>query len=243
MAFLFLLFALMLIVFMRMFEKPGFVEWYSKYAEILLSVEEWIEYIGQSSWTILIYLILLLNFILKTVVPWFPLTFIMFLSGMVLDWYIAIPINLIGSTLLFTIKFYWGRKWGGGNAEKILQHFDKAHIFVVQGKVGSKMVLFFSRMTPLIPINSVSQLYGTTTMPFWQYILISIAGFSYKLFSYTMIGRNVFNPLSSSFLIPLIALLIISGLVLLLINALISATSPFFKRLSEKKGNISNEQQ
>ena len=221
-----------------MFEKPRFMEWYGRYANMLVSYQNWVQNHGQTIWTVLI---LLGNYVLKAVIPWLPITVMMFATGMIFDWYLAIPINLIGVTILFTIKFYWGRKWGGGNAEKILLRYDKAHFFVDQGKVGSKMVLFVARMTPLIPINSVSQLYGTTTLPYWQYILISNLGFSYKLFSYTMIGRNIFNPLSYSFFAPVITLLIISGLVLLLINAIISATTPLFQKMAAKKGNKENE--
>lgn len=238
-AFLFFVAALSLIILLRIFEKPKFMEWYGRYANMLVSYQNWVQQYGQTFWTIAI---LLAGFVLKALIPWLPITVMLFVSGAIFDWYIAIPINFVGSVMLFTIKFFWGRRWGGGNTELILRRYDNAHIFVDKGKVGSKMVLFFSRMTPLVPINSVSQLYGTTTMPYWQYILISILGFSYKLFSYTMIGRNIFNPLSSSFFMPVIGLFIISGLVLLLINAVITATTPLFQKLAAKKGNKQNEQ-
>ena len=237
-AFFCFLTALALIVLLRLFETERFMRWYSRYADTLISYENWVQNLGNSA---LVISIILLNYVLKAVIPWLPLTIMMFVSGMIYDWYIAIPLILVGCIILFSIKFMWGRKWGGGNAKKILRRFDRANLFVDSGKLGSKMTLFIARLTPLIPVNSVSQLYGTTDLNIGSYLIISIVGFSYKLVSYTMIGRNIFNPLSLSFILPLIGLLIATGLVLLLINVIITATSPLFKRLTEKKGSKTDE--
>ena len=72
-----------------------------------------------------------------------------------------------------------------------------------------------------MPVNSVSRLYGTTEIPYGRYMLISVLGFTYKLFSYTIIGRNVFDPASASFIVPLILLFIFSGIVLLSLSGAI----------------------
>ena len=79
---------------------------------------------------------------------------------------------------------------------------------VERNQVGSAVVLFFLRLFPCIPINSVSQLYGTSDIGYWKYLIVSLLGFSYKLFSYTIIGRNVYDPMSASFLVPFILLFI-----------------------------------
>jgi hypothetical protein len=44
-------------------------------------------------------------------------------------------------------------------------------------------------------------------------------GFSYKLFSYTVIGRNVYDPASASFIVPFVILFIITGFILLFLSA------------------------
>lgn len=230
-ALIFFLLALCLIIALRLFENQRFLGWYNSYADTLMSYQEWVE---QNGATALSVAIILLNFVLKATIPWFPITIIMFSTGMIFKWYWAILINTVGAIILFTIKYYWGRKWGGGNAEKILGHYDRAHYFIETGKLGSKATLFLARLTPFMPINSVSQLYGTTTMPFGQYLIVSLIGFSYKLFSYTIIARNVYNPLSSGFIVPIMALLIFFGLVLLALDGIISATSPVFKRIIER---------
>ena len=91
-----------------------------------------------------------------------------------------------------------------------------------RNKLGSAVVLFFLRLFPCIPINAVSQLYGTSDIEYWKYLLVSLVGFSYKLFSYTIIGRSVYDPMSASFLLPFILLFLLSGLVLLAFNGVIS---------------------
>lgn len=226
--------ALVLIVALRLFENEHFREWYTDYADTLMTYQKWVEANGTS---LLSVVIILINFLLKAVIPWFPITIIMFSTGLIFKWYYALLINLLGVIILFTVKFYWGKKWGGGNAEKILGHYDKAHYFIESGRLGSKATLFLLRLTPFMPINSVSQLYGTTTMKYRDYILVSLAGFTYKMFSYTAIARNIYNPLSSGFIGTLLALLIVSGLLLLAMDGTIRTTSPIIRKIFRKDKN------
>lgn len=228
------LIALSLIVALRLFENDKFIEWYKSYADTLMSYQDWVEVNGTS---ILSVVFILFNFVLKAIIPWFPITIIMFTTGLIFKWYYALLINTLGIIILFTIKFFWGKKWGGGNAEKILGHYDRAHYFIESGRLGSKATLFLLRLTPFIPINSVSQLYGTTTMNFWPYLLISLSGFTYKMFSYTAIARNIYDPLSSGFIGTLLAFLIISGLLLLATDGIIRTTSPLIKKIFRKDKN------
>ena len=220
-AFICFLLALVLIVFLRLIEVDEAMEWYYKYTDTLSNFEQWIQTNG-ATWTSVF--IILGNFVLKAVIPWFPISCICVASGVLFDTYYAIAINVVGMCLLFTIKFFWGKRFGGGNAEKILRKYDRASKFIDQSKLGSTVVLFFLRLVPCVPINSVSQLYGTTGINYWKYVIVSIAGFSYKLFSYTLIGRSVFDPLSLQFLLPFVFLFLTSGFVLLLLNGAIGLT-------------------
>lgn len=220
-AFICFLTALALLVMLRLFQLDRVVEWYNKYTDTLKNFELWIQSNG-STW--LSVLIILLNYALKAVIPWFPLSCICVAVGAIFKWYYALAINAVGMAVLFTIKFYWGKSYGGGNAEKILSKYDRAHTLVDNSKLGSTVILFLLRLVPATPVNSVSQLYGTTGINFWKYLLVSLAGFSYKLFSYTTIGHNVFDPMSASFIIPIIFLCLFTGIVVLSLNGVISLT-------------------
>ncbi len=215
MAFVCFLLALALIILLRVFRLEGFLEWYNRYNSTLESYEIWMQTYG-ATWISVVSI--LVNFALKALIPWFPIPCLCVVSGVLFEWYYALLINLAGMIILFTIRFFWGRKFGGGNAEKILAKYDTAHSFIDSSKLGSRLVLFMLRFVPCMPVNSVSCLYGTTYISFWQYILISVFGFTYKLFSYTVIGRNVFDPASASFIVPFILLLIFSGMVLLFLS-------------------------
>ena len=220
-AFICFVLALALIVILRLIEVDQVMEWYDKYTDTLNSFERWMQANG-ATW--LSVLIILGNFVLKAIVPWFPISCICVASGVLFQSYYALAINAVGLVLLFTIKFYWGRFFGGGNAEKILRRFDRASKFIDQSKLGSAIALFILRLVPCVPINSVSQLYGTTWIHYWKYLLVSLLGFAYKLFSYTIIGRNVFDPLSLKFLLPFVFLFLFSGFVLLGLNGVIGLT-------------------
>lgn len=229
--------ALVLIILLRMFQIEEVVEWYNKYTETLASYEAWIK---QNGATLLSAVIILVNFAVKAYIPWVPISFLMVISGALFEWYIAILINVTGMVILFSMKFLYGRTYGGGNTEKILSHYDKAHTFIDKGKLGSRMVLFFARLTPGITTGAVSQLYGTADIGMGQFLLISLAGFSYKTFSYTLIGVNVFDPMSASFIIPLVFLFLFTGIGLLMLNGVISVTADtirFAKKLKRKQTN------
>ncbi len=212
MAFICFVLALALIILLRIFSSDSFTIWYSKYVDTLASYEEWMLTYGATVTTVLIVFI---NFFLKSAIPWFPIACICVASGVLFEWYYALLINLAGVIILFTAKFYWGRRFGGGNAEKILSKYETAYEFIDKSRLGSGVVLFFLRLLPCLPVNSVSCLYGSTDISYLRYIIISVLGYSYKLFSYTLIGRSVYDPASASFIVPLILLLIFSGMMLL----------------------------
>ena len=157
MAFICFVLALALIVLLRIFSLDSFTQWYSKYVDTLASYEIWMQTYGATFTSVFI---ILLNFFLKAVIPWFPIACMCVASGLLFEWYYALPINIIGMVILFTAKFYWGRRFGGGNAEKILSRYETAYEFIDKSRLGSGVVLFFLRLVPFMPANSVSCLYG-----------------------------------------------------------------------------------
>ena len=206
------LFVLALLFLLRLFNTDSFLGWYSRYTDTLTEFEVWLENYGA---TPLAVVIILFNYALKAVIPWFPVSCICVASAVLFKWYYALAINLAGLAVLFILKFLWGRTNGGGNAEKLLSKYDAAYRLVDECKLGSDVVLFFSRLIPSIPINSVSCIYGTTEIPLGKFLLISELGFLPKAVSYIIIGRNVFDPASASFVVPFIPLILFSGMVFL----------------------------
>lgn len=217
-AFLCFIVALVLSVLLRVFRHEMFLEWYSKYTDTLLSVELWMQTYGAS---IISVIFILLNYTVKCAIPWLPISCIIVGVGVIFEWYYAILIDVIGLFILFTIKFVWGRRFGGGNAGKIIGLFDNVHEFIDKNEIGSPLVLFILRLIPGVTVNAVSQLYGSTGLSYPKFMIVSLVGYAYKIVSYTVIGRNVFDPASADFIVPLMIFSVISGLILLAVSGLL----------------------
>ena len=218
-SFICFLIALVLIIFLRMFNQPEFLSWYSKYIDTLAKYELYLQTYGS---TFISVIILLFNFALKAFIPWFPVSCICVVSSLLFKWYFALAINFSGLALLYTIKFIIGRKNGAGNTEKLLAKYEKAHDFIDNNDSGSSAVLFILRLIPLMPLNTVSSLYGTTNITYFVYIVVSLLGSAYKVISYTIIGRGVFDPASAGFIVPIILLFMFSGIVLLILSGAVT---------------------
>ncbi len=226
---------LALIILLRVFQDERFLSWYGRYTETLDSYEIWMQAYG-ATWISVLFIFV--NYVLKALIPWFPISCICVASAVMFKWYYALIINLLGLIILFTIKFFWGRRVDGGNAEKILAKYDNAHSFIDSGKLGSGIALFFFRLIPALPVNAVSTLYGGTDISYLRFLLISCLGFSYRLISYIIIGRNVFDPASASFIVPFILLLFFTGTVLLSLSGAITVTDIFDRRKKADKAKI-----
>ena len=237
-SFICFLVALILIILLRVFNQPEFLSWYGRYIETLARYELYLQTYGS---TFVSVVILLVNFALKAFVPWFPVSCICVVSSLLFKWYFALAINFSGLAILYTIKFIKGRRNGAGNTEKLLEKYDKAHNFIDNNESGSSAVLFVLRLIPLMPMNSVSSLYGTTNISYSLYIVISLFGSAYKVISYTIIGRGVFDPASAGFIVPIILLFMFSGTVLLILSGAVSVrTRITVKNRFIKKGRNKN---
>lgn len=189
--------------------------WYKVYQEKLLEVEQFIQSLG-ISWKFV--LAMLIVFLVRTFIPFLSVSAICVLTGVVLPSYWALIVNFLGIIIMMSIKYFEGMKFGSGNAWKIISKNERARKIIESSGKVNKALLFALRLIPGFPLGSVSRIYGSLRFPYWQFILLSAAGFAPKLLSYTFMGTNVFDPLSSAFLVPLVIALTISGASLLCVN-------------------------
>lgn len=189
--------------------------WYKVYQEKLLEAEQFIQSLG-ISWKFV--LAMLIVFLVRTFIPFLSVSAICVLTGVVLPSYWALIVNFLGIIIMMSIKYFEGMKFGSGNAWKIISKNERARKIIESSGKVNKVLLFALRLIPGFPLGSVSRIYGSLRFPYWQFILLSAAGFAPKLLSYTFMGTNVFDPLSSAFLVPLMIALIISGASLLCVN-------------------------
>ena len=191
--------------------------WYSQARESLIGLEARITEIRQ--WWLFVLVILLL-FLMKCFIP-YPLSSVCFLTGVVLPMYVAIPVNLAGIAMLLTAEYFWGKRFGPGYSWRLLRRWETLSTLVEHDGSGNPMLLAALRLTPFVPINSVSKIYGSLQFGFWDYLALSILGLLPRLISFTFVGRNLFDPLSPGFLVPLAVISFISGVSLLSFNGVL----------------------
>lgn len=189
--------------------------WYNVYQEKLLEAEQFIQSLG-ISWKFV--LTMLIVFLVRTFIPFLAVSAICVLTGAVLPSYWALIVNFLGIIIMMSIKYFEGMKFGSGNAWKIISKNERVRKIIESSGKVNKALLFALRLIPGFPLGSVSRIYGSLRFPYWRFILLSAAGFAPKLLSYTFMGTNVFDPLSSAFLVPLMIVLTISGASLLCVN-------------------------
>lgn len=189
--------------------------WYKVYQEKLLEAEQFIQSLG-ISWKFV--LAMLIVFLVRTFIPFLSVSAICVLTGAVLPSYWALIVNFLGIIIMMSIKYFEGMKFGSGNAWKIISKNERARKIIESSGKVNKALLFALRLIPGFPLGSVSRIYGSLRFPYWRFILLSATGFAPKLLSYTFMGTNVFDPLSSAFLVPLVIALTISGASLLCVN-------------------------
>lgn len=170
----------------------------------------------------------------KAFIPLYPLSLVCAATGAVFPVYIAVPINIAGMSLHYTLKYVFGKRLGPGGVNTILQRSETIRSIMKTDDAGNPWLLVLLRLIPFFPVNPVSQLYGSLGFKYWKFLLLSLLGYSPLLLSYTIVGKNIYNPLSAGFLLPLIVLSILGAIVSYTIRAL------WFYTEKRRSNNVKN---
>ena len=210
---------------------------YERYARYLVALEELEQKVAalQTRWLIIIVIFLL--YLLRSLSVVYPFTIVFIISAMVFSPMESFLINLLGMALTFAVRYYTGLAMGEGYWNKVLKRHPTVNAMVEANGRGNPVVLFALRLVPFCPINTLSHLYGTFEFPFGQYMLLSCAATVPRLISYSFIGKNVYDPFSSSFIIPLIVLLVFTGCALFFTRAVMAFTFRMSRRGKRPKAD------
>lgn len=211
--------------------------WYAQAKQRLSDLEQFIAHIDKA-WQFIGAILLL--FAIKSFFPIYPTSTVCFLTGVVLPMHLAIPVNILGFAVLLTVRYFWGRRFGAGNAWKLISKTDILRKLIQQDGKGNPALLIALRLIPGMPINSISGIYGSFDFGYGKFILLSMIGFLPKLISFTFVGRNVFDPLSSGFLLPIMLLLFLTGISALSVNGIWTTVEKIIE-YSKKRKNIKSE--
>lgn len=160
-------------------------------------------------------------FAVKSLVAFIPFSVLFISSGMVFSAPVAMGVSVLGFALLISVKFLWGKKFGGGNAHKLAVKSKSITRFMdLKGK-GNKWMLVVLRFVPFVPVGTVSRAYGATEMKYLPFVGLSVLGFLPRVVLWSFVGSNIFDPFTPTFMAPIIVLLIISGISLLIWDAVL----------------------
>lgn len=213
---------------------PSIQKWYAQFQFTLIQFERAVAAIPYR-W--LIPFVIELLFLIKAWVPIIPVSAIGVISGMVFSVPVAFVLNAGGVVILMSARYLVGMRIGPSNIQKVLRRYPAVREILEAKGALSPVFLFVFRLVPSFPINTISQLYGSMEYSYWKYLLISLAGFAPKLLSYTFIGRNVYDPLSWRFILPIVILLVLSGFSMLLFNWSLSLIEQRRKRVGKDGKN------
>ena len=102
---------------------------------------------------------------------------------------------------------------------------------------GNPALLVALRLVPGVPVNSISGIYGSFDFGYPKFIIFSVIGFMPRLISYTFVGRNIFDPLSGKFLVPIMLILFFSGVSAIFINGIWISVEKTVKYIKQKNEN------
>lgn len=230
--------AILILLASLLMNNPTIQEWYETFQQQLTNFEYAVASIPYR-W--LIPFIIILLFLIKLFFPMLPLSAICFISGMVFNVSGAVALNLFGYGLLLSVKYWYGRSRGGGNIHNILRRHKTVRTVLESGGRGNPFLLFIFRIVPGLPQNSVSQVYGAMEYPYGKFLSISLAGFFPRLVSYTVIGRNVYRPLSVAFIMPIVILLLLSGFSVFVFSRLLQVIEKSRLKLQKGETTVTKE--
>ena len=215
-AFFLLILAAVLFCVALLFQDPTFL---AHYDDIMGRLAEFEYKVATIPYKGIVILVILLIYLSKAFLP-LPISAICVIAGMAFQTPYAI-----------SIKYFWGKHLGGGIVHKFLVKNEGVRRVMNADMKANTVLLLAFRLVPSFPINTISQVYGAMQFDFKKYLLLSVLGFLPKLISYSFIGRNVYDPFSMAFILPIVILLLLSGLSVFGINAMIE----FYSEKSKSK--------
>ncbi|WP_040210701.1 TVP38/TMEM64 family protein [Clostridium polynesiense] len=165
-----------------------------------ISVHSLVELIGQKG--IISVVLFLAVFALKPFLLIIPSAMISIVGGILFGPIKGLALSVIGFFLSGTLAYWLSRLLGRSFVEKILGK-KTLELDTNLEKKGFKILLLL-RLPPVLPYDPLSYTCGLTKIKYWDFILASVIGILPETTCYSFLGKNIFDPFSPQFIIPLI---------------------------------------
>lgn len=136
--------------------------------------------------------IVLAVYFVKSLVFVVPASLVYVAVGAILEPWLAVIVNLTGIFIEVSSTYILGRFLGKDAVYKLLSKKDAGRK-ILEKDLGSKAsVLVAIRAVPAFPIDLISLFYGASGCRYLKYAVLSLAGISWRVILFTIIGDAVF---------------------------------------------------
>lgn len=171
-----------------------------------------------SSLYIAIAIILGVYFV-KAVLLVLPASLIYISVGLVMDWKIAVLVNMLGIVIEVITTYFLGKFLGKDAVEKKLSTTKGGEKLLSMKGRNKNTATFIIRFVPAFPIDFSSLFMGAFDFKFLPYFLFSVAGLAPRVIGFTILGDGIYNYLSLKNLLIIAAVAVPIAAVALIIRS------------------------
>ena len=172
---------------------------------------------GVSSMPLTIVIILAV-YVVKALVFVLPASVVYVAVGTILPPAIAVLVNLTGIFLEVTVTYILGRVLGRDAVERLLSRSEKGKKLLEKAPENKPAVILTVRAIPAFPIDFISLFYGASGVGYVKYALLSLAGISWRVILFTLLGDAVFAWIPMDKIILLVIICIPVGVAVYLLK-------------------------
>lgn len=166
---------------------------------------------------VMIALILVL-YLVKALVFVVPASLVYVAVGAIMNPVLAVFVNLFGIFIEVSVTYWLGRFLGKDAVHALLSKKEAGRKLLEKDIQSKASVLVSIRAIPAFPIDFVSLFYGASGCSYLRYALLSVAGISWRVILFTVLGDAIFSWIPMDKIILIVICLIPVGVIYYLIK-------------------------
>jgi len=173
-----------------------------------ISVTKILEYTPSNIY--LAVVVILLFYTLETFMMVFPVPVIYAACGAMFSHPIALSINFVGIIITLSVSYSIGRYSNARLTRKIAKKYPKIQKITELEKNREWFLAFILRLIPILPVDIISQFFGSMKMSYKSFMIGSLLGMVPIMIAVTYMGTSITDPLSPEFLVAAIATVVLT---------------------------------
>ena len=142
---------------------------------------------------LILILLVLCVYVVKALVFVVPASVVYVAVGAIMNPVLAVFVNLTGIFIEVTLTYFLGRFLGKDAVYRILAKKEIGKKLLAKDIQSKASVLVAIRAVPAFPIDFVSLFYGASGCAYFRYALLSVAGISWRVILFTLLGDAIFK--------------------------------------------------